>query len=252
METLLRVQGLNLVLNNEEILKELSCEIPKSQITVLIGRSGAGKSILLKSIVRFFNYTGKITYNKSDVMDIQINELRKEIAYVGQVPTIFPGKVRSNILFGRKYWNMTADEKIARKYITMVDLDPSILDKSADKLSVGQKQRVHLARTLALEPKVLLLDEPASNLDVISKNKFEAMIFKLKEDNPDLTVVVITHDLMQARRVGDHLILLDQGRVLLEEKADEFFKNTLINGNDEEDDGELLAQLLMRLNQEVD
>jgi ABC-type phosphate transport system ATPase subunit len=250
METLLQVQGLNLVLNNESILKELSCEIPKSLITVLIGRSGAGKSTLLKSIVRFFNYTGKITYQNANILDRQINELRREIAYVGQVPTVFPGKVRSNILFGRKYWNMTADDNVAKKYIAMVDLDPSILDKSADKLSVGQKQRVHLARTLALEPKVLLLDEPASNLDVISKNKFETMIFKLKEDNPDLTVVVITHDLMQARRVGDHLILLDQGRVLLEENSDDFFKNTLINGH-EEDDGELLEQLLLRLNKEA-
>lgn len=251
METLLHVEGLNLRLQDDIILKDLSCKIPKSKITVLIGRSGAGKSTLLKSIVRFFNYTGKISYNNFNVMDKQINELRKEIAYVGQVPTVFPGKVRSNILFGRKYWKMSVDDEIAKKFITMVDLDPSILDKSADKLSVGQKQRVHLARTLALEPQVLLLDEPASNLDVISKNKFETMIFKLKKENPDLTVVVITHDLMQARRVGDHLILLDQGRVLLEENADDFFKKTLINGNKQEDDGELLEQLLLKLNQEV-
>ena len=126
MESLLLIEGLNLVLQDDIILKDLSCTIPKSEITVLIGRSGAGKSTLLKSIVRFFNYTGKITYNASDVMDIQINELRREIAYVGQVPTVFPGKVRSNILFGRKYWNMSADNKIAEKYIAMVDLDASI------------------------------------------------------------------------------------------------------------------------------
>ncbi|MHA2097195.1 MAG: ABC transporter ATP-binding protein [Candidatus Kariarchaeaceae archaeon] len=242
----LSLEKVSTKIKDKLILQKISCNFPKSKISVIIGRSGAGKSTLLRTITRFWEYSGTIYYNNTNLRDIPANVLRKEIGYVGQIPIAFNGSVRDNITFPRQYHKMKFDEDLITNLTDMVGLDRTLLEQDAKTLSVGQKQRLHLARTLANEPTAILLDEPASALDVISKSKFEDMIINLKTTNPDLTIIIVTHDLNQARNIGDHLILLEKGELIVEEGVTEFFAQTLV-GDAEDKDGKLLENLIEKL-----
>ncbi|MCE7734403.1 MAG: ATP-binding cassette domain-containing protein [Candidatus Heimdallarchaeota archaeon] len=246
----LNLENVSTKINDKAILKNISCNFPKSKISVIIGRSGAGKSTLLKAISRFWDYTGSILYNNQELRGIPADKLRKDLAYVGQVPVAFRGSVLDNMIFSRKYHKMDIDRKILENFIAMVGLDPSIMNQKAKSLSVGQTQRLHLARTLSNNPSTLLLDEPASALDVISKNKFEEMIVKLKSANPELTIIIVTHDLNQARNIADYLILIEEGKLLLEEEADLFFSKSLI-GEVKDKDSDMLEKLINKLTGDV-
>ncbi|OLS19977.1 MAG: putative osmoprotectant uptake system ATP-binding protein YehX [Candidatus Heimdallarchaeota archaeon LC_2] len=233
-------------IKSKKILKNINCNFPRSKISVIIGRSGAGKSTLLKTIAQFWTYTGKIIYQKEDIKKTDVDILRRNLSYVGQIPVAFEGTVKENIEFPRKFHQMDVNDDITDDLIKLVGLDLSLKDQDAKTLSVGQKQRLHLARTLANEPHTLLLDEPASALDVISKNKFEEMILSLKSANPELTILIVTHDLNQARAIGDYLVLIENGKVILAEESDQFFSQTLVGKTDDKD-GKLLQKLIEKL-----
>ena len=233
-------------IQSKKILENINCDFPKSKISVIIGRSGAGKSTLLKTIAQFWPYSGIITYQTEDIKKIEVNILRRNLSYVGQIPVAFDGTVKENIEFPRRYHQMEINENITDDLIKLVGLDLSLKDQDAKTLSVGQKQRLHLARTLANEPHTLLLDEPASALDVISKNKFEEMILSLKSANPELTILIVTHDLNQARAIADYLVLIEKGKVIVAEDADLFFSQTLVGKTDDKD-GKLLQDLIEKL-----
>lgn len=225
--TILEVNQLSLSISGTSILENITCSFPKGKTIVIVGPSGAGKSSLLKCINRIHLFEGDISYNKISIRNINIRKLRKELAYVPQVPVVFPGTVEDNILWGRKLWEMPGDDEIARNLLHSVGLAEDCIHRDASKLSLGQQQRLHLARTLAIEPHVLLLDEPASSLDAISKDAFEKLIKQLRKIDPNLTLLVITHDLDQAKRIADFAILLDKGAIILKEKADTFFNRVL-------------------------
>lgn len=242
----LSLEKVSTKIKDKLILHNISCNFPKSKISVIIGRSGAGKSTLLKTVARFWEYSGIIYYKDKNLRNTPANILRTDIGYVGQIPIAFRGTVEDNIIFPRKYHELSYDDDLITNLTDMVGLDRTLLHQDAKTLSVGQKQRLHLARTLANEPQTLLLDEPASALDVISKNKFEEMILNLKSANPELTILIVTHDLNQARAIGDHLILLENGELILEEDATEFFSQTLVGESDDKD-GKLLEKLITKL-----
>ncbi len=237
------INELDLVLDDKLILNNISCKFPVSQVSIIIGRSGAGKSSLLRSIIRLYKYSGNIIFENNDINDYEVNILRKNIAYVGQIPIVFPGNVIDNLNFPGKKWNtvLTSDE--IDRLLQIVGLSSNLKTQEASNLSVGEKQRLHLARALSLKPKVLLLDEPSSALDVISKQNFEELIIKLNENNPELTIIIVTHDLDQARRIGEHLILLEQGAVITESSKQDFF-NKFISGTK---DGTMLENIISEL-----
>jgi ABC-type multidrug transport system fused ATPase/permease subunit len=218
---------LSLSISDTPILENITCSFPKGKTIVIVGPSGAGKSSLLKCINRIYQFKGRINYNEISIKDLNIRQLRKELAYVPQAPVVFPGTVEDNILWGRRLWEMASDNSIARNFLFSVGLPEECILRDASKLSLGQQQRLHLARTLAIEPHILLLDEPASSLDAISKDAFEKLIKQLRDRDPNLTILVITHDLDQARRIADFAVLLDKGRIILKEKADQFFNRVL-------------------------
>lgn len=243
-QIILRIKDLSLMLQNKIILKDIDVSIPQGLTTVIIGPSGAGKSSLIKCIPRLYQYEGKIIFKSNSTLDIDIAELRKNINYVSQLPVVFPGSVRDNIFWGRSYWNLETSDNIAHDLLKSVNLADISLDQNANQLSVGQKQRLHLARALAVEPEVILLDEPASSLDAISKQSFENLITKLKQENPELSVIMITHDLNQAKRMAEYAILLNEGRKLLEEPAEVFFDRV----KDMDVEADMLKSLLSNKN----
>ena len=175
--------------------------------------------------MRLISYTGSISFRDTQLDKINVRELRKKVCYVPQIPEMFPGSVESNILWARSIWKLSIPENYVRDLLEMVDLDDSVLHKDANDLSVGQKQRVCLARSLALEPEVLLLDEPDSALDAISRENFELLIKNLKEKNSELTLIMVTHDLHQASRIADYVILLDKGKIISEGDSNTFFSS---------------------------
>lgn len=236
-ETVLKVENLNLELGNEPILQNIKCQIPKGKITVIVGPSGAGKSSLLKSMIKLLPATGNIYFNNKSINQLDLRDFRRKVIFVSQVPVVFPGTVSDNINWGRSVWDLP-DCDVDRQ-LELVNLPTDIVDRDADDLSVGQQQRLHLARSLALNPEVLLLDEPASALDAISKEAFEDLIFRLQEDIEDLSVVMITHDLSQAKRMAEYAILLHQGKIKLQSNAESFFREV-----QDMSEAEMLQQLI--------
>ena len=173
--------------------------------------------------MRMVDFSGEISLQSVYLKDINIRDLRKKVCYVPQVPEMFPGSVEDNITWARTMWKLPVSENYVTQLLKQVGLDESLAKKGANDLSVGQKQRVCLARSLALEPEVLLLDEPDSALDAISRENFESLIKNLRSINPNLSLIMVTHDLHQANRMGEYVILLDNGKLVSQGEAKEFF-----------------------------
>ena len=222
-DILFSINNLHVTLKNTDILQDITCQIPAKRVCTIIGSSGAGKSTFLRTLVRLLDFTGKIEYQEKSLQEFQIRDLRKTICYVPQVPEMFPGTVESNILWARSLWKLGEKPDYVKHILHQVDLDESIILKQATDLSVGQKQRVCLARSLAVEPDVLLLDEPDSALDAISKENFELLIKRLQQENPNLTIIMVTHDLYQAKRISEYVILLDKGKCVSHGEAKKYF-----------------------------
>ena len=178
--------------------------------TALVGPSGAGKSTLLRLLNRLADPdSGTIRDRGLDVRDYDVLELRREIALVPQLPALLPGSVAENVSYGPRLCGRQCELDRA---LELAGLDSTFAERSARQLSVGEQQRVMLARALALEPAVLLLDEPTAALDERSRDAVERTLLELHH-RVSAAIIVVTHDQGQARRLGDRVLVLDGGRI---------------------------------------
>jgi ABC-type proline/glycine betaine transport system ATPase subunit len=186
--------------------------------SALVGPSGAGKSTLLRLLNRLADPdSGTIAYQARDVREYEVLELRREVALVPQLPALLPGTVAENVTFGPRLCERECD---LDESLTLAGLDRTFSSRSAAQLSVGEQQRVMLARALALRPVVLLLDEPTAALDERSRDAVERTLLDLR-DRLSASLIVVTHDAAQARRLSDRIIALEDGRIREPEAAAE-------------------------------
>ena len=178
--------------------------------TCVAGPSGAGKSTLLRLFNRLADpATGSVRYRGRDVRAYDVLALRREVGLVPQLPALLDGTVADNVRFGARLAGRQADVSSA---LALAGLDDTFAERPAGRLSVGEQQRVMLARALALEPRVLLLDEPTSALDERSRAAVERTLLDLRE-RLSLSFVFVTHDRAQAERLADRVVWLDGGRL---------------------------------------
>ncbi len=203
-----------------EILKGVNAGVPEGGITSVVGPSGAGKSTLLRAINRLIEPTaGEIYLDGSPTSEMDPLVLRRRVGMVFQLPALFGASVGDAILYGARLAGRGAD---VDRLLEMVGLDASFRGRDPQTLSVGQQQRVSIARALALEPEVLLMDEPTSALDEAARRRIEELVRELNA-RLNLTIVLVSHALDQVERVADRVVLLAGGRSEGEWSKEEFF-----------------------------
>ncbi len=225
---ILEVENLSVRAGTRTILRGVTLSIAEHQIFGLVGPSGAGKSTLLKCLNRLVELTpqlrlnGDVRFHGQSIFapDVDVDHLRERIGVIFQQPVIFPQSIERNVLFGVRHLGRVSKrewpERVERalREAALWDEVKDRLAESALRLSVGQQQRLCLARTLAVDPEVILLDEPTSALDPKSTEAIEELLLRLKQHR---TLVLVTHNLAQARRVCDRagcLLLRDDAGVL--------------------------------------
>jgi phosphate transport system ATP-binding protein len=221
---IIKVNNLNLYYGEMKALKNVCMNIEKNKVTALIGPSGCGKSTFLRTLNRMndliegVKIQGNISYNNVDIYkEYDVMELRKYIGMVFQKPNPFPMSVYENIAYGPKIHGVknkkVLDEIVENslKAVALWDEVKDRLHKSALELSGGQQQRLCIARTIAIEPEVILMDEPTSALDPISTLKIEELMDTLKES---YTVVIVTHNMQQAARISDYTAFFFNGEII--------------------------------------
>lgn len=225
MNTIMEVQDLNLWYGEHHALHNISCNIPKNQITALIGPSGCGKSTFLKTLNRMndlvegVKITGNVIYSNENIYapKVDVTWLRKQIGMVFQKPNPFPMSIYDNVAYGPRTHGITS--KIKLDAIVEKSLkDAAIWDEVKDRLkasalgmSGGQQQRLCIARALAVEPDILLMDESTSALDPISTGKIEELAMELKKK---YTVIMVTHNMQQAVRISDQCAFFLMGDLI--------------------------------------
>jgi putative ABC transport system ATP-binding protein len=193
----------------ETVLDGVSARLPAGA-SCLVGPSGSGKSTLLRLLNRLADPdSGSVAYQGGDVRALDPLELRREVSLVPQLPALIDGTVAENIAFAPRLAGHSYDSHGA---LRLAGLDASFGDRDASKLSVGEQQRVMLARALALQPRVLLLDEPTSALDESARDAVESTLRSLRERTA-ISLVVVTHDPAQAARLADYAVRIEGGRV---------------------------------------
>jgi putative ABC transport system ATP-binding protein len=193
----------------QRVLRDIDLRLPIGA-SCIAGPSGSGKSTLLRLLNRLADPdSGRVLYEGVDVRDREPLALRREVSLVPQLPALIDGTVHDNVAFGPRLAGHSFD---ARFCLELAGLDPGFEGRDAEKLSVGEQQRVMLARALALEPRVLLLDEPTSALDEAARDAVEATLRRLHERTA-ISSVLVTHDTDQARRLAGYVVQLDHGRV---------------------------------------
>lgn len=191
------------------VLSDLSLALGDGT-TALVGPSGAGKSTLLRLLNRLADPdSGTVRYRGRDVRAYDVLELRREVALVPQLPALFAGTVAENVGCGPSLCGRTCD---VAEMLSLSGLDESFAPRAALQLSVGEQQRVMLARALALKPAVLLLDEPTAALDERARTAVERTLLDLR-DRAFGSMVIVTHDPAQARRLSDRTVALENGRI---------------------------------------
>jgi ABC-type methionine transport system ATPase subunit len=216
----IRISGLRYSAGESEILKGVDAEVPGGGITAIVGPSGAGKSTLLRAINRLIEPTaGEVYLDGEPTSRMDPLELRRRVGMVFQLPALFGATVEEATLYGARLAGREVD---AGRLLEMAGLDASFKDKAPQALSVGEQQRVSIARALALEPEALLMDEPTSALDEAARRRIEELIRELNA-SLGLTLVVVSHDLDQVERVADHVVFLAGGRSEGEWSREEFF-----------------------------
>ena len=193
-----------------QILSNLDLQVQKGELVTVMGASGSGKTTLLRLINRLSEIdSGIILLNGKDIRDYDPMELRRKVGMVFQVPVVFKGSVRDNLAFGMRLWGDDMDlEALALE----AAIPGNLLDADAGQLSVGEKQRVCIARALANRPEVLLLDEPTSSLDAVSAEKVETLLLRLGRER-NLTMLWVTHEREQALRISGRILTLKDGRL---------------------------------------
>lgn len=232
----LQVKDLRLSYGEKEALHGIDMTIPKNRVTAFIGPSGCGKSTLLRcfnrmnDLVDSCNITGQILMDDQNIYDrsVDVAELRRRVGMVFQKPNPFPKSIYENVAYGLRIQGIkkkrVIDETVewALKSAALWDEVKDRLHESALGMSGGQQQRLVIARTIAVKPEVLLLDEPASALDPISTLKIEELIHELKKD---FTIVIVTHNMQQAARVSDYTAFMYMGDLIEFGVTDTLFTN---------------------------
>jgi phosphate transport system ATP-binding protein len=230
----IRIEQVSYSYGDAQALRDITLDIPGKAITVLFGPAGGGKTTLLRLINRLNDLIdgtrmeGRILLDGEDVYrpGVDVTELRRRVGMVFALPLPLPGTVRENVLYGpmlagvgdRSELNEILSHSLVRA--ALWDEVKDRLDDSASALSGGQQQRLCIARSLALEPEVLLLDEPTSGLDPISTGKVEETLFELKKE---YTIVIVPHSVQQAARVADHAAFFLMGELIERGESTEIF-----------------------------
>ena len=218
----IEIVNLSAKINNNLILDNISFEILDKSITAILGPNGAGKSVLLQTINGLVPILkGKITFNSEETSEV----IRKKQAMVFQTPTLLRRSVLDNMEFINKINKETniSDAKILLKKVGLDDF----YNHPARLLSGGEKQRLSLARALLLKPKLLLLDEPTTNLDPYSLKLIEDLI--LEESIKGTSIILTTHDMAQAKRLASNIIFINKGKVLEQTEGKVFFRKPATN-----------------------
>jgi ABC-type methionine transport system ATPase subunit len=216
----IEVRGLRYEAGGTEILAGVDALVPAGEVTAVVGPSGAGKSTLLRAINRLIELSsGEVYLDGESTGSLDPLELRRRVGMVFQIPALFGVSVKEAVLYGARLAGRSADPA---RLLEVVGLDPSMCRRVPETLSVGQQQRVSVARALALEPEALLLDEPTSALDEGARRKIEELVRDLNA-RLGLTMVFVSHDLSQVERVADRVVLLADGRSAGQWEKPEFF-----------------------------
>lgn len=236
MKNKIVIQNLNAFYMDHQALKDINIEIPEKQITAIIGPSGCGKSTLLKCLNRLIELidgtrvSGKIFVDGVNILDsnVDITDIRRRMGLLSQKPNPLPMSIYDNIAYGPRIHgtrNRKKLDQIVEKYLNVADLWKEVKDRlksPASKLSIGQQQRLCLARGLAIEPEIILCDEPTSALDPNSSQYIENELLKLKND---YTIVLVTHNIHQAMRLADYVIHIYLGEIIEQGSKNEIFEN---------------------------
>ncbi|MBV8731158.1 MAG: phosphate ABC transporter ATP-binding protein [Acidobacteriia bacterium] len=230
----LRASHIDFYYGSFKALHDISLDVHANQITALIGPSGCGKSTFLRTLnrinetIRHSRVEGQILLDNEDVLGVDVTSLRRRVGMVFQRPNPFPKSIADNIAYGLKINGMVHRGELrdrVEKSLRRAALWEEVKDKlheSAYALSGGQQQRLCIARALAVDPEVLLLDEPCSALDPIATAKIEELMFGLKDQ---CTMVIVTHNMQQAARVADSTGFFLLGKLIEFDKTDVIFKN---------------------------
>lgn len=228
---MIRFENISKKYDRQTIIENISFEIKKGELVVLIGASGCGKTTLLKMINRLINPSkGKIYINGEDILKKSEIELRRNIGYVIQQTGIFPHMtIRENIEVIQRIQKKSEKEieNTSIEVMEMVGLDPKkYLDRYPSQLSGGQKQRVGVARAFACNPDVILMDEPFSALDPITKNQLQDELIDL-QSKLKKTIVFVTHDMDEAVKIADRICIMNKGEIIQYDTPEEIMKNPI-------------------------
>jgi phosphate transport system ATP-binding protein len=240
MEIEIEIQGLNLWYGKCQALKNIDLKIPKKNITALIGPSGCGKSTLLRCVNRLNDFEkackveGAVHLRGQDINDrhTDVIDLRRRVGMVFQRANPFPFSIWENVAYGPKMAGIKDHDtldKIVIKSLKKAAIYEEVrerLDDDASNLSGGQQQRLCIARTLAMEPEVILMDEPCSALDPIATAKIEEMVRRLRDD---YCIVMVTHNMQQARRVSDRTSFMLLGEMIEVDETKKIFEDPVRN-----------------------
>ncbi len=235
-EVSMEVRGLNLYYGSDRALKDISMVIPKKRVTAFIGPSGCGKSTLLRcfnrmnDLIDICRIEGEIKIDQQDIYhpSVDVPELRRKVGMVFQKPNPFPKSIYENIAYGLRLQgvkNRRKLDEVVENSLRRAALWDEVKDRLNDNafgLSGGQQQRLVIARAIAIEPEVILLDEPCSALDPISTAKVEELIIDLKET---YTIVIVTHNMQQAARVSDFTAYMYLGELIEYDDTAKLFTN---------------------------
>lgn len=236
---MIEIKNLTKTFGKQRVLRELNLTIPRGRITVIIGRSGEGKSVLLKHMIGLLHPdSGEVFVEGTNIFTLDrfaLNDFRKRFGMLFQHAALFDSmNVFDNIAFPLVEHGNTTPGKIKKRVkdlVGLVGLSESVLKKFPAELSGGMRKRVGLARAIALNPKILLYDEPTTGLDPIMTDAVDKLILNTQKEL-GITTVVISHDIQSVYAIADKIAMLHQGRILLEGAPEQFKKtdNTVVRG----------------------
>ena len=232
--TEVQIRRVSLFYGSKQALFDIDLDIGRREVTAFIGPSGCGKSTLLRCLNRLndlvdgVRVTGSIRLNESEILDptLDVTDLRKRVGMVFQKPNPFPKTIYENVAYGPRILGLKQKarvDEIVERSLRSAALWEEVKDRLHDNalaLSGGQHQRLCIARTIAVEPEVVLMDEPCSALDPIATTKIEELIHELKQQ---YTIVIVTHNMQQAARVSDYTAFFYMGDLIEFDKTDTIF-----------------------------
>jgi len=231
-----QVNGLNLWYGDNQVLKDSNMKVIENEITAIIGPSGCGKSTFVKTLNRMTDNIpivrteGEILYNSQDIFnsEMKVEELRTKVGMVFQKPNPFPKSIFENVVYGPKIHGIKSKKtlmEIAEQSLRGAALWEEVKDRLSDNaygLSGGQQQRLCIARTMAVSPEVILMDEPTASLDPVATMKIEELMEDLKKE---YTIIIVTHNMQQAARISDKTAFFLSGELIEFDNTNKVFGN---------------------------